>query len=128
MADLPDTAQIIIIGGGVIGLSTAYHLAKLGAKDVILLERHQLTSGTSWHAAGIIGPLRASMNLTKLAVYATELLPTLEAETGQATGYRQTGGYWLAQTQDRMTELARIADVGVIAGLHPEILSPKDIA
>ncbi len=128
MAQLPDSAEIIIIGGGVIGLSTAYHLAKLGAKDVIVLERHQLTSGTSWHAAGIIGPLRASMNLTKLAVYATELLPALEAETGQATGYRQTGGFWLAQTQDRMTELARIADVGVMAGLHPEILSPEEIA
>ncbi|NNF78478.1 MAG: FAD-dependent oxidoreductase, partial [Rhizobiales bacterium] len=78
--------------------------------------------------AGIIGPLRASMNLTKLAVYATELLPAIEAETGQATGYKQTGGYWLAQTEDRMTELARIADVGAMAGLHPEILSPEEIA
>ena len=127
MAHLPDRAQIIIIGGGVIGLSCAYHLAKLGARDVILLERHQLTSGTSWHAAGIIGPLRASMNLTKLAAYATELLPAIEAETGQATGYKQTGGFWLAQTEERMYELRRIADIGQTAGLTPEILSPEEI-
>ncbi len=127
MAELPKSAGIVIIGGGVIGLSCAYHLAKLGAGDVILLERHQLTSGTSWHAAGIIGPLRASMNLTKLAVYATELLPAIEAETGQATGYKQTGGFWLAQTEERMCELRRIADIGDMAGLTPEILSPGEI-
>ena len=127
MAELPKSARIVIIGGGVIGLSCAYHLAKRGAEEVILLERHQLTSGTSWHAAGIIGPLRASMNLTKLAVYATELLPALEAETGQATGYKQTGGFWLAQTQDRMCELRRIADIGQMAGLTPEILTPAEI-
>ena len=127
MAELPKSARIVIVGGGVIGLSCAYHLAKLGAEDVILLERHQLTSGTSWHAAGIIGPLRASMNLTKLAVYATELLPAIEAETGQATGYKQTGGFWLAQTEERMCELRRIADIGNMAGLTPEILKPDEI-
>ncbi len=128
MAKLPDSAKTVIIGGGVIGLSIAYHLAKLGAENVILLERNQLTSGTSWHAAGIIGPLRASMNLTKLAVYATELLPLLEDETGQSTGYKQTAGFWLARTEDRMTELKRIADVGVTAGLHPVIMSPHEIS
>lgn len=128
MAELPDSAEIVIIGGGVIGLSIAYHLAKLGAKDVILLERNSLTSGTSWHAAGIIGPLRASRNLTKLSVYATKLLPKLEEETGQATGYKQTGGLWLARTGERMRELRRIADIGVTAGLHPEILKPEQIA
>ena len=91
-----DRARIVIIGGGVIGLAIAYHLAKLGAEDVLLIERNQLTSGTSWHAAGIVGPLRASMNLTRLAAYAPELFSRLEAETGQTTGYRRTGGLWLA--------------------------------
>ncbi len=128
MAELPDSAEIVVIGGGVIGLSVAYHLAKLGEKDVILLERHRLTSGTSWHAAGIIGPLRASANLTHLSAYATELLPKIETETGQETGYRQTGGFWLAQTEDRMRELRRICDVGTTAGLHPEILTPRELS
>ena len=127
-AGYPDNAGIVIIGGGVIGLSVAYHLAKLGADDVILLERHQLTSGTSWHAAGIIGPLRASMNLTKLAVYATELFVAIEHETGQATGYRRTGGLWLAQTKDRMAELSRIATMGEIAGLDAHMIGPAGVA
>lgn len=87
-----ESRKIVIVGGGVIGLSVAYHLGKLGADDVLLLERNQLTSGTSWHAAGIVGPLRASMNMTRIAAYASELLPQLEVETGQSTGYRQTGG------------------------------------
>src|SRR5438270_8619666 len=107
MVDIPDSARAVIIGGGVIGLSVAYHLAKLGMSDIVLLEPHQLTSGTSWHAAGIVGPLRASKNLTRLAIYPTELFPALEGERGQATGYRKTGGYWLAQTEDRLTELKR---------------------
>jgi len=106
MAD--EQAQVVIIGGGAIGLSVAYHLAHLGLKDVLLLERDQLTSGTSWHAAGIVGPLRASMNLTLLARYALELFIELESETGQATGYLQTGGVWLAQSPARMIELQRI--------------------
>jgi 4-methylaminobutanoate oxidase (formaldehyde-forming) len=121
-------ARIVIIGGGVIGLGIAYHLAKLGVDDVLLIERNQLTSGTSWHAAGIVGPLRASMNLTRLAAYATELLPKLEAETGQATGYRQTGGYWLARNNDRMIELNRIAAMGEMAGLEARIVTPGEIA
>ena len=90
MAKHKEHAKVVVIGGGVIGLSTAYHLGRLGCRDVLLLERNELTSGTSWHAAGIVGPLRSSMNLTKLAIYATELFPALEVETGQATGYRRT--------------------------------------
>ena len=128
MAERPREAETVIIGGGVIGLSVAYHLSNLGANDVILLERNQLTSGTSWHAAGIVGPLRASFNLTQLSVYATELFEALEAETGQATGYRRTGGLWLAQTNDRLTELKRIAAMGDITGLHAEILNPAEAA
>lgn len=126
MSDLPRSARIVIIGGGAIGLSIAYHLARLGIGDVVLLERNQLTSGTSWHAAGIVGPLRANMNLTRLAIYATELFPELEAETGQATGYRQTGGLWLARDSERLTEIARIAAMGEINGLGARLLSPDE--
>ncbi len=126
MAKAGDSARIVVIGGGVIGLSVAYHLGHLGAQDVLLLERHQLTSGTSWHAAGIVGPLRANMNLTKLAVYATELFSALEAETGQATGYRQTGGMWLARDEDRLTEIRRIAAMGELSGLDVAMLAPDE--
>ena len=111
-----------------IGLGVAYHLAKLGVNDVLLLERNQLTSGTSWHAAGIVGPLRASFNLTRLAAYATELFPRLEVETGQSSGYKQTGGYWLARSQDRMHELHRIAAMGEMSGIAAEILRADEVA
>lgn len=121
-------ARVVIIGGGVTGLSIAYHLAKLGIDEVLLVERNQLASGTSWHAAGIIGPLRASMNLTRLAAYACDLLPRLTAETGQDTGYRETGGYWLASTAERMEELYRIAAMGEMTGLEARILTPEEVA
>jgi len=120
-------AQVVIIGGGAIGLSVAYHLALLGIKDILLLERGRLTSGTSWHAAGIVGPLRASMNLTRLARYALELFVELEAETGQATGYQQTGGVWLAQNTARMSELQRIKAMGDRNQLTTQILSASQI-
>lgn len=119
---------MVIIGGGIIGLSIAYHLGCLGCRDVVLLERNELTSGTSWHAAGIVGPLRSSMNLTKLSIYATELFASLEAETGQATGYRRTGGLWLAQTEARLVELRRIAAMGDLTGLRAAMLSPAECA
>lgn len=128
MASRMESAKVVVIGGGIIGLSTAYHLGRLGCRDVLLLERNELTSGTSWHAAGIVGPLRSSMNLTKLAIYATELFAALEVETGQATGYRRTGGLWLARTADRLTELKRIAAMGEMAGLDASIISPAQCA
>src|SRR6202051_2972888 len=89
--DLPTRARAVIVGGGVIGCSVAYHLTKMGWSDVVLLERKQLTSGTTWHAAGLVGQLRQSINMTQLARYTGELYRGLEAETGQATGYRQCG-------------------------------------
>ncbi len=118
----------MIVGGGAIGLSIAMHLGDLGVSDVLLLERHQLTSGTSWHAAGIVGPLRASMNLTRLAQYAIELFADLQQRTGQDTGYRRTGGIWLAQTAARMVELRRLKAMGDRSGLHAEMLGPREIA
>lgn len=125
MAEVPERAEVVIVGGGVIGLAIACHLGWRGVRDLVLLERHTLTSGTSWHAAGIIGPLRASLNLTRLAVSAIETFARLERETGQATGYRRTGGLWLAQTEARMQELRRIADIGGLAGLTAEIVAPE---
>lgn len=119
-----ETAGIVIIGGGAIGLGLAYHLGQSGAKDVVLLERNQLTSGTSWHAAGIVGPLRATPNMTKLAMYALELFPKLSRDTGLATGYRQTGGYWIARRQERLNELHRICALGRHFGLTPEMVGP----
>ena len=86
---LPKNAQAVIIGGGVVGCSVAYHLAKLGYTDVVLLERKKLTSGTTWHAAGLVGQMRSSLNLTQMVKYSGNLYETLEAETGMATGYRR---------------------------------------
>ena len=123
-----EEARVVVIGGGAIGLSVAYHLGKLGWRDTLLLERNELTSGTSWHAAGIIGPLRASRNLTQLAIYATKLFGPLEQETEQSTGYRRTGGFWLARDQDRLTELKRIGAMGELNGLDVRMLTPDEIA
>lgn len=117
--------SIVIVGGGAIGLSVAYHLGKSGATNVTLLERNSFTSGTSWHAAGIVGPLRSSQNLTTLARYAIELFSTLEKETGQATGYQRTGGLWLAQSTDRHLELDRIAAMGDLNHLCNTTLTPQ---
>lgn len=124
-------ARTLIIGGGAIGLSVAYHLAKRaksGGDDVLLLERNQLTSGTSWHAAGIVGPLRATPSMTRLAMYALQCFPQLEQETGMSTGFQTTGGYWLAQRPERMDELRRIAALGQHLGLTANILDSQAIA
>ena len=123
-----ESARIVIVGGGVIGLGVAWHLGRLGLGDVLLIERNHLTSGTSWHAAGIVGPLRATMNATRLAMVANEGLPALERETGQGTGYRRTGGFWLARTEERLVELRRIAAVGEMAGLDARVVGRGEIA
>lgn len=106
-AVLPDRARAVVIGGGVSGCSVAYHLAQLGWTDVLLLERRQLTCGTTWHAAGLVGQLRGSRNMTRLAQYSVELYRRLEAETGVATGLRQNGSISLALTRERAEELRR---------------------
>src|SRR5919106_770605 len=125
-ADLPSHARAVIIGGGVIGCSVAYHLAKLGWQDVVLLERKQLTCGTTWHAAGLIGQLRATPNLTRLAKYSAELYLGLEVQTGQPTGFKQNGSLGLARTQARLIELKRQAAMGRACGLEVNELSPSE--
>jgi len=105
----PTHARAVIIGGGVAGCSVAYHLAQLGWRDVVLLERRKLTSGTTWHAAGLIGQLRGNANMTRLAKYSTDLYTRLEAETGVATGFRRVGSISTALTADRFSELKRSA-------------------
>ena len=125
--ELPDKARVVIVGGGVIGCSVAYHLTKLGWKDVILLERKQLTSGTTWHAAGLIGQLRATANMTKLARYSAELYLGLEEETGVATGMRQGGSVSVALTKERLEELYRSAAMARAFGVPVEELSPDEV-
>ncbi|PVA09774.1 FAD-dependent oxidoreductase [Pelagivirga sediminicola] len=125
--DLPTKARVVIIGGGVVGCSVAYHLAKLGWSDVVLLERKALTSGTTWHAAGLIGQLRASANMTKLARYSAELYTGLEKETGVATGFRQVGSVSAALTDERLEELYRTAAMARAFGVPVEELSPFEI-
>ena len=127
MSDLPTHARVVIIGGGVIGCSVAYHLTKLGWKDVVLLERKQLTSGTTWHAAGLIGQLRATANMTRLARYSAELYRGLEAETGVATGMRQVGSISVALTEDRKEELFRSAAMARAFGVPVEEISPAEV-
>jgi len=125
--DIPARARVVIVGGGVIGCSVAYHLAKMGWSDVVLLERKQLTSGTTWHAAGLVGQLRQSINMTKLARYTGELYRGLEAETGQATGYRQCGSISLATTPARMEELERSASMAKVFGLRVDVVGRDEI-
>src|SRR5437879_8466599 len=105
----PGRARVVIIGGGVIGTSVAYHLAEMGCRDVLLLEQGQLSCGTTWHAAGLVGQLRATESGTRLVQYSTGLYERLEAETGLGTGFRRCGGVTVARTQDRLTQLRRTA-------------------
>ncbi|WP_298905596.1 FAD-dependent oxidoreductase [uncultured Aliiroseovarius sp.] len=123
---LPTQARVVIIGGGVIGCSVAYHLTKLGWKDVVLLERKQLTSGTTWHAAGLIAQLRATANMTKLAKYSQELYGDLEAETGVATGFKRVGSISVALTTERMEELARQAAMARAFGVDVEEITAEE--
>lgn len=126
MSAFPSSARVIIIGGGIIGCSVAYHLAKLGVKDVVLLERAKLTSGSTWHAAGLVGQLRTSANITQLLKYSVELYDTLEQETGQATGWKRNGGLRLACNAERMTEIKRQATTAHSFGLEMHILTPNE--
>jgi 4-methylaminobutanoate oxidase (formaldehyde-forming) len=121
----PTQARVVIIGGGIMGCSTAYHLAKNGWKDVVLLEQGRLSGGTTWHAAGLVGQLRGFQNMTKLIQYSTELYARLEAETGQATGWKQCGSLSVARTEERMTLLRRSAATANKQGVACEVLTPQ---
>lgn len=125
---LPRHARAVIIGGGIIGCSVAYHLASLGWRDIVLLERRQLGCGTTWHAAGLIAQLRASINMTRLAKYSQELYGRLEAETGIATGFRRNGSVALALNGERMEELVRNASMARVHGVEVEVVDPAAIA
>lgn len=124
---LPSHARVVIIGGGISGCSVAYHLAKAGWKDIVLLERKQLTCGTTWHAAGLIGQLRGSMNMTRLAKYSADLYVKLEAETGIATGMRQTGSITVALTQARREEIYRSAALARAFDIDVQEISPTEV-
>ncbi len=124
---LPKQADVVIIGGGIVGCSIAYHLTKIGIANVVVLERKQLTSGTTWHAAGLVGQLRASRNLTELAKYTAGLFEGLEKETGQATGFKQNGSISMALTDGRLEELLRGASMAKNFGLEVQVISTAEI-
>jgi glycine cleavage system T protein len=127
MVEVPGYARAVIIGGGISGCSVAYHLAKAGWTDIVLLERKQLTCGTTWHAAGLIGQLRGSANMTRLAKYSADLYVKLEAETGVATGMRQVGSISVALTAARHEELLRQATVARIFDVEVHEISPAEV-
>ncbi len=124
--DLPSEARIVVIGGGIIGCSTAYHLAKLGCSEVVLLEKHRLTSGSTFHAAGLVGQLRTNANITQLLGYSVELYQKLEQETGLATGWKMNGGLRLACSPDRWVEVRRQATTAHSFGLEMHLLTPAE--
>ena len=124
---LPSHAQIVVIGGGIIGCSTAYHLARDHKADVILLEQGKLTSGSTWHAAGLVGQLRSSASITRVLKYSVDLYKGLEAETGLATGWKMTGCLRLATNQDRWTEYKRLATTAKSFGMDMQLVSPEDV-
>lgn len=125
--ELPERSQIVVIGGGILGCSTAYHLVRRGWKDVVVLEKAQLTSGTSWHAAGSVGQLRSNIGITQMIGYSTQLYGRLEAETGQATGWVQCGSIRLACTPERKDELERSVMIGRSIGLDIRMISPDEV-
>ena len=122
---LPSSSKIVIIGGGIVGCSTAYHLAHMG-QEVLLLEKAALTSGSTWHAAGLVGQLRSNANITQLLGYSIELYDRLEEETGQATGWKMNGGLRLACNQERWTEVKRQATTAHSFGLDMQLLTPQE--
>jgi len=125
-APFPTQAHVVVIGGGVIGCSVAYHLTKLGWSDVVLLEQGQLSGGTTWHAAGLVGQLRSQSSMTALVRYSTELYARLEAETGLATGWRNCGSLSVARTEDRMTQLKRTAASARAQGVDVELITAAE--
>jgi len=123
---LPSQARIVVIGGGAVGCSIAYHLAKLGQKDVLVVEKAGLTHGSTWHAAGLVGQLRSKRNLTRLMQYSAQLYGKLEAETGQATEWKPVGSLRLASSEERWSELKRMATTARSFDFELHTLSAKE--
>jgi glycine cleavage system aminomethyltransferase T/glycine/D-amino acid oxidase-like deaminating enzyme len=121
-----DRARVVIVGGGIIGCSVAYHLTRLGCRDVVLLEQGGVSGGTTWHAAGLVGQLRASSNLTQLIRYSAELYSRLEGETGQATGWKRCGSLSVARTAERLIQLKRNASLARSYGIEAEVITPAE--
>ena len=124
---LPSSTKVVVIGGGVAGTSCAYHLAKFGWKDTILLERDQLTSGTTWHAAGLVGQLGATATITKLRKYSLNLYKELEKKTELSTGLKQNGAITVASSNERLQELLRQATSAQLFGVNVKILDKQQI-
>ncbi len=122
----PTQSQVVIIGGGIIGCSVAYHLAKLGWQDVVVLERGQLTSGTTWHAAGLVTQLRATHTMTELCRYGPRLFASLKAETEQDTGFKANGSLQVARTPERLTEIARMISLGKVFDVEARMVGPAE--
>ena len=126
MSEFPTQAQVVIIGGGVGGASIAYHLTLMGWKDVVILERHELTAGSTWHSAGLVGQMRSDANLTRMMHYSTDLYRSLKAETGQDTSWREVGGLRLASSAERMEETKRLVGMARSFGVPMELITPKE--
>src|SRR5512137_1963638 len=126
MADLPKHAQAVIIGGGVGGCSIAYHLTHMGCKDVVGLERHELTSGSTWHSAGLVGQMRSDANLTRMMHYSTDLYRRLKDETGVDPAWREVGGLRLASSAERMEDLKRLVGMAQSFGVPMDLISPRE--
>ena len=122
---LPERARVVIIGGGIVGTSVAYHLTRMGWTDVVLIEQGQLSSGTTWHAAGLLGQLRATEGGTRLVQYSAQLYSELEGETGLATGFKRCGGVTVARTEERMVQLRRTAATAEAYDLECELITPE---
>src|SRR5215472_16093950 len=122
---LPREAKVVIVGGGVIGTSVAYHLTKLGWKDVVLLEQGQLGGGTSWHAAGLVGRLRTSNSMTRINKYTVDLYSQLQQETGHSVGWKQVGSLIVAKSEDRMIQLRRTMAMAELFGVEAHFISPE---
>ena len=122
----PKNASVVVIGGGILGCSTLYHLAQSGIRDAILLERSQLTSGTTWHSAAQVRALRSSKNLTELIRYSFSFFDELEKETGQATGWMQTGSLSIATNQERWTHILRQQSLAKLFGVRAQSISVEE--
>ena len=120
--ELPDRAEVVIVGGGIIGCSLAYHLTRRGITDVVVVEQGTLTCGTTWHAAGLVSQLKSSHSLTRLATYSARLFEELEDETGQATGYRRPGSISVAADEERWEEILRGASMATTCGVVTEVI------